>query len=116
MTAPHQTVRAMIIADARNAGWNVFSDSMNCVQLTHGFAVLSILWTGDGEVFAATLSGDGDMAPEGLGLIPVADPVVSQAILLGWIKGTEYHHPQVRDISNAAEAIAELDFARNRVW
>lgn len=106
----------MIIADARNAGWNVFSDSVNCVQLTHGFAVLSILWTGDGEVFAATLSGNGKAAPEGLGLIPVADSVVSQAILLAWIHGTEYHHPQVRDISNADAAMTELDFARNRVW
>lgn len=112
MTAPTTTTRDVITTAAQDLGWKPYTSNANCNQFTHGWAVLTILWTSAGDVFAATLSGDGNSAPDAVGLIPVSDDdAAAEAVLIGWLQGTRYRDELVRDISAPEGTVTELDFA-----
>jgi hypothetical protein len=109
--APHPTARSMITADARERGWTVEYDHLAATAYVRGEATLTVLWTTGDDVFAATLAGGGDAVPERLGVVPVGDPAATEAVLLGWLHGAGYLHPEVRDISAPPGAVAELELA-----
>lgn len=95
---PDTTPRDVVDAVARAAGWTAtpFGFAVASIYRRAG-DVVSVLWTGEGEIFAASIEG---WHGTRLGLIPVADQGAALAVLCGWLKySARGHAPDVRDIS-----------------
>ncbi|MBF6298276.1 hypothetical protein IU459_12060 [Nocardia amamiensis] len=114
MIAPHPTSRSMITADARELGWTVAHDDSASTGFMLGAAVITVLWTSDDSIFAATIIGGGDAAPERLGFIAVGDPTLADGVMLAWLRGAGYLHPSVHDLTAPSAVVTELASAMRR--
>lgn len=103
--------RSMITTRAHNSGWIVAQDNAACTAYADGTALVTILWTSDGDLFAGTRLGDGETIPELLGVVPCGDTAAAQAVVLGWLHRLDQTRPDVADLSTPPAVVTALDSA-----
>ncbi|MRH86047.1 hypothetical protein GFY24_00960 [Nocardia sp. SYP-A9097] len=120
MAAAESTARSMIDTAYRQAGWmaageNAASTAYILAGPESG-ALVTVLWDGAGDVFAATRVGvGGQPVPERLGVIPMGDTAAAQAVVLGWSHARDQVRPEVQDLSTPPATVTELDSVMRRV-
>ncbi|MFE2995054.1 hypothetical protein ACFXG4_08585 [Nocardia sp. NPDC059246] len=111
MSAPRITARSMITAGAVRAGWVMAYENTAATGYVRRGALLTVLWTTDDDLFAATLASGGAPMPERLGVTPHGDTYAAQAVVLGWLHDRTDARPEVAVISSPPSVVGGLDSA-----